>query len=236
MHPKPQKLGNTLLAVVNCRTHSRAVITMLMVASVCCAHCENEVIFERLVLYAKIIQLGNFEIECSPPVERTSQGHGTENGINYHLFTTPNTSFMAYGDKLYVNGRLVKDVRAGQNLRFFNGELSDDKGRAVVVTDNLFGEAEGPVVSFRYRQVALKFVGHDGPGGGGEEYLAENFWICTSSYRCFRIWDGQFVLWGINYGRVKNSVLVDLRKKVIQIDENPGQALELGPPVFANGP
>lgn len=190
------------------------VLRLLLMSS---ASFGEPVDFEKTSRIVNSIKLGDTEITLANASELLCEGAGTGD-VSYFDAATLNDSFILEGGRLLLNGRVVIGFKAGDSYIFKSGILSNKESRPLPVSENFLYADQGKVATIKDSGREIKVIGV-GIGGGVTEKFADGFLVWVSSYVCARIWDGEFYLWGVNYGSVKALVEVNLKNKTLTIDK-----------------
>lgn len=175
--------------------------------------------FERTSRIVNSIHLDKTKITFDRASELLCEGGGTEGGeATYFDAATLDNSFLLAGGKLYVNGRIVNGFKVGEEYSFKSGVIYSRDGKALPASGDYLDSDRGQISMIKDGGRVIRVIGTS-IGGGITEKCADDYMIWVSSYVCARVWDGDFILWGVNYGRVDASVEVNLKKKTVTIDK-----------------
>lgn len=179
----------------------------------------TEVNFEHKAKYANYYKLGGAKIRFESLQEITSESMLKEGKKITYGFTTENAKFMTVDDKLYINGRLVKEFDFKGDYSFKSGILFTAKniplemGKDFLVND--WGLTQRQV---DLNGIKVSFKNYYYEGGGGGYSRAKGFSYIEESYIVLKIWENDCILWGVNYGDVKEAIIIDCLEKTVTID------------------
>ena len=131
---------------------------------------------------------------------------------------TLDNGFLLAGGKLYVNGRMVSGFKLGEEYYFKSGVIYSRDGKALPASDDYLDSDRGKISMIKDGERVIRVIGTT-IGGGITEKFATDYMIWVSSGVCTRVWDGDFYLWGVNYGRADKSVEVNLKDKTVTVDK-----------------
>lgn len=174
--------------------------------------------FERTSRIVNLIQLNETRIFFDRASELLCEGGGNDGDGEHSIVSTMDNSFLIVGENLFINGRMVIGFNAGEEYTFKEGVLYSRGTKALLTSKEYLDADLGRVSKIDNEKEIIEIVGI-GKGGGMTEKCADGYMIWVSSYVCTRIWDGEFYLWGVNYGRVKSNVQVNLKEKTVTIDK-----------------
>lgn len=178
----------------------------------------EEVDFERTVRIVNSIKLDDTKIFFDEPAELIASGNGTADLVDYYLESTINNSFFLHGKDLFINGRKVLGFKAGNEYRYERGAIVSKDNKSLTFSDEFVDSGLERVSSIQddERKISIKGIGI---GGGTSERYARGFLIWIDSYVCLKMWNHEFYLWGVNYGRVDFGVEIDLKAQTVAIDK-----------------